>query len=59
MTVNGAFLSEGQVMTVRIALESFAMSLGPQDSMGADDQGKHMRSAYLARLEEIRKMMYR
>lgn len=59
ITINGAFLSQGQAMTVRIALENFAMSMGPQEALGADAHAKHMREAYLTRLEEIRKMMYR
>lgn len=52
ITINGRALTTGQAMTVRVALESFALSL--RDGLGDDEHGKAMTAAYIARVEEIR-----
>jgi hypothetical protein len=45
ISVNGQALNEGQSMTIRVALESFAMSF--------------MVNLYLHAIDSIRKIMYR
>lgn len=57
ITINGKNLSVGQAMTVRVALESFAMSL-VQEGCGDDEHGKAMTAAYINRIAEIRLKMY-
>ena len=53
--IDGQILSAAQSMTLRVALETFAMSL--QEGLGDDAHGINMASAYLARVVEIRKFM--
>ena len=55
ITVNGTRLSDGQAMTVRVALGGFAFDL--QDGLGGDEHGKAMAASYQARLSEIFKMI--
>lgn len=57
ITISGQLLSVGEAMTVRVALESFAMNL-VSDGLGDDEHGKAMTAAYLARIEDIRRKMY-
>jgi hypothetical protein len=58
ITINGGVLSEGQAMTVRVALETFALSLF-HEGLGQDATGTAICRGYLARIEEIRGMMFR
>jgi hypothetical protein len=44
-------------MTLRVAIESFADSL-VNEGLGDDDHGKRMTTAYLDRINEIRKPLY-
>jgi hypothetical protein len=57
ITINGKPLSEGQAMTVRVALENFASDL--KNGLGKDAIGKAICSGYKARIEEIRLMIYK
>lgn len=52
ITINGVELNFAQSMTVRVAIESFAISLG---DFGEDEP---IRKAYEARLTEIRIPLY-
>ena len=56
ITINGVTLSQGQAMTVRVALSAFAMDL--RDGLGDDEHGKAMTAAYRARLSEILKIIH-
>lgn len=55
ITINGVVLTPGQSMTVRVALNSFAMDLNA-DGLGDDDHGKTMTRLYLGRVAEIQQM---
>ena len=57
VTVNGHTLNEAQSMTLRVALEAYAMTLG-MDGLGDDERGRAMVSAYLDRIGEIRSFMF-
>ncbi len=57
ITVNGQTLNTGQAMTMRVAMETFAIDLtcarmAKTDTVNAIDQ------AYLIRIREIRQFMY-
>ena len=52
ITINGTALNFAQAMTVRVAIETFAMS-------AADPEMGEIGQAYRARIEEIRQMMYK
>jgi len=52
ITINGATLTEGQAMTVRIAVESFAFFL---EDNGLGELG----SAFQSRIEEIRALIFK
>ena len=56
--INGITLMEGQAMTVRVALETFALTLF-HEGLGQDRIGTDICRGYLARIEEIRSMMFR
>ena len=53
--VNGVRLSEGQAMTVRVALSHFCMDL--QEGLGSDEAGKAICAGYVARANEIFRLM--
>lgn len=54
ITINGVQLTPGQAMTVRVAIEMFAMQIAEPDfEIGP------IGSLYQASIAEIRKVMYR
>jgi len=55
--INGVKLFEGQAMTMRVALETFISYL-KDEGLGEDELGKAMVKGYLARIDEIRTLMY-
>lgn len=56
-SINGVPLTVGQAMTLRVALETFAMSL--RDGCGEDEHGRAMTASYYARVAELRQIIYR
>jgi hypothetical protein len=56
ITVNGIRLSEGQTMTVRVALLHFVADL-QESGLGDDEVGKGICAGYTARASEIFKLM--
>lgn len=59
-TLNGVTLSVGQAMTLRVAIESMAMGLlNDTEALGIDLHGVTMRTQYLARLMELRAILFR
>lgn len=59
-TLNGVTLSVGQAMTLRVAIESMSMGLlGDTAALGIDLHGVTMRAQYLARLVELRGILFR
>ena len=57
-TLNGVQLTEGQALTLRVALESFAGEL-QRDGLGDDEHGRALTRGYLARIEDLRRIIYR
>lgn len=56
--INGHTLTPGQAMTVRVAIESFAMSLRETaNPLGNDLHGKRMTDGYQKSIDEIRRAM--
>lgn len=53
ITINGILLDDAQSMTIRVALNSFAMRLQEKDALGDDDHGRSMTKAYSQRIDEI------
>lgn len=58
IVINGCELTPSQAMTLRVAMESFAMDIAA-DGLGDDYHGKVMSQAYLAHVSDIRKVMYK
>lgn len=56
ITINGTVLTEGQAMTVRVALEHYAYDL-QADGLGKDETGKAICAGYLRNIGEIRRLM--
>lgn len=57
ITINGTRLTEGQAITLRVALCAFMMELRHEHYLGDDAQGKELAAAYLARGLEIQHLM--
>jgi hypothetical protein len=57
ITIESTHLTTAQAMTVRVAIEDFAMSLAEEDALGDDGHGRAMRTAYLQNIDAIRKAM--
>lgn len=55
ITVNGTTLTLAQAMTVRIALQTFAIGLA--DGLGDDDAGKAIAKGYLAAIRAINELI--
>lgn len=58
ITINGYLLINSESMTIRCALENFAVDL-QNNGMGDDDHGKIMTAAYLRNIDQIRKLIVR
>jgi hypothetical protein len=56
ITINGQRLSEGQVMTVRVAIGDLASSL-TVDGLGDDEVGKSICAGYLNCIQDIHRIM--
>lgn len=54
ITINGVVLSNGAAMTIRVAVENFAMWLH-ENGLGEDEHGQAMTKGYLDRIKDIRK----
>jgi len=55
--INGKTLDSRDSMTLRVALESFAMSLC-SDDIGDDEHGQVMKKLYMQSVERIRVPLY-
>jgi hypothetical protein len=53
ITINGRLLTEGQAMTVRVALSAMSEEMNDQLALGDDEHGLRMTKGYKARLLEI------
>ncbi len=58
ITINGVELTIGQSMTLRVALQSFAMDLR-ENGLGSDETGKAIAKGYLARISEMNDLIMR
>jgi hypothetical protein len=56
--INGRVITDGEAMTIRVAIESFAGDL-MGNGLGDDEHGKAMTSAYLDNIATIRKHIRR
>ena len=52
ITINGQTLTMGQSMTIRVAIENFAMCL--TSGLGEDETGRAICERYKSRIKEIR-----
>jgi hypothetical protein len=57
ITISGQRLTEAQSMTVRVALQAFAMTL--QEGLGEDETGKRIADGYLRCIDEINQLIMR
>ena len=55
--INGTPLTTAQALTVRVAVQTFAMDL--LHGLGDDDHGKRMEKAYADRIREVNALMQR
>jgi hypothetical protein len=57
IVINNIPLTNAQAMTVRVALETFLLSL-VQDGLGDDEHGRAMSEGYKDRIREIVKIIH-
>ncbi len=58
VVINGVTLTEAQSMAVRVAIESFDTHLRA-DGLGNDEMGVAIANGYMARISEIRTVLYK
>lgn len=58
-SLNGVPLTEGQAMTLRVAMDFFAMEMANPDALGEDETGRAIRTGYYECLRQIRELLYR
>lgn len=58
ISINGITLTTGQAMVVRVAITSFGCRL-VEDGLGDDDIGEELKQAYLDRIIEIYRLMFK
>jgi len=57
ITINGQPLSEGQAMSVRVAVEAYLVEMSQEGALGEDERGEGIRQGYLGRLTEVRTLL--
>ncbi len=57
ITINGTALNDAQASVVRLAVETLASDLRV-NGLGDDAMGKELAQLYLARIVEIRKLLF-
>lgn len=58
ITINGVPLTDTQAMTIRVAIENFAIDLNDA-GLGEDEHGKVMTRRYLQAIQEIRRAIFK
>jgi hypothetical protein len=57
ITVNGVRLTQGQALTVHVALNAYAGHLSAKENtLGDDEHGKAMKEGYLRNIQGIQKL---
>lgn len=56
ISINGHSLTEGQAMTIRVAIQTFAINL-QSDGLGNDEMAKNICASYLANIDQINRLM--
>lgn len=57
VTIDGLSLTTAEVMTLRVAVTSFLMSMGHKSALGDDDHAKVMRESYRVHGRRIEKLL--
>ena len=55
--INNRALSQGASMTIRVAIEHFAIFLSQKDCLGNDKTGRGIREGYIKQIGNIRQAM--
>jgi hypothetical protein len=55
--IGNKMLHKGQAMAVRVALNNFLIDLQEPDSLGDDEHGRAMTTAYRDRIVEVLRLM--
>ena len=58
IVINGNKLTNGQAMTIRVAIEQFAIDLKEENALGDDETGKQIAQGYKNCINEIRKYIF-
>lgn len=56
ITINGVAISPGAAMTVRVAIESYAMWLD-ENALGDDEPARSIRAGYLKQIQYLRHLL--
>lgn len=58
IVINGVELSSAAAMTVRVAIESFAVEMAQHNPLGADEVGRAIAAGYRLGVEEVRRAIF-
>ena len=58
ITINGVPCTSAMAATIRVAVENFASDLR-EDGLGEDETGRAITKGYLARIDEIRGLIFK
>ena len=58
IVINGNKLTNCQSMTIRVAIEQFAIDLKEENALGEDETGKQIAQGYKRNITEIRKYIF-
>jgi len=53
ITINGVKLTQGQAMTIRVALQTYAIDMSQPDALGSDATGRSIAKGYLRNISSI------
>ena len=56
--INGTILSQGASLTIRVAIEHFALLLSRENCLGNDKIGRNIREGYIEQIDNIRRIIY-
>ena len=58
ITINGITLSQGQAMTLRVALQHFLMDMPKPNALGDDEVGQSIANGYKTTAQQINHLIH-
>ena len=58
ITINGVTLSQGQAMTLRVAIQHFFMDMSQPNALGNDEIGQSIANGYKTNAQQINTLIH-